>query len=295
VPVTCCGCRFWLLLFIVDAIGLRSIRFIFANPFIFIFRSSNPSKGGDQRPSSSAAKMAEVKELASGPGLSEGNSVSTARQTSVSESDERGTLSRVEKAEDDARIEDARRRSSYLSNATNATDDTEALSPLEEAVSHPASAFQEVTNVRTTTSIGSSASRPPNFEVVFEEGDPEHPINWPKWYRGWVIFCISYTTWVVVFYSTAYTASIPGLMLEFDVSSQPVATLGVTTYLLGLAVGSLIVAPASELYGRRLVYIACMVCFTLLVIPCCLASSLEEIIVVRFFGYVRLNSKMCCE
>ncbi|KAI0835978.1 MFS general substrate transporter [Hypoxylon sp. FL0890] len=178
-----------------------------------------------------------------------------------------------------------RRRSgqSHSSRASHASDDTDPLSPLELALSPGEETFEEITRIRTATSIGSSASRPPDFEVVFDDDDPENPRNWSVWYRAWIVFAISFTTWVIVFYSTSYTASTPGLMEEFGVSST-VATLGVTTYLLGLATGSLLVAPASELYGRRPVYIFCMICFTLLVIPCCLATSLAEIIVVRYFG-----------
>lgn len=179
------------------------------------------------------------------------------------------------------------------------TDLSDPLSPVEEdsfghrmsrVTSHaPSDADYDreaISHVRTTTSIGSSASRPPDYEVAFEDADPDNPRYWPTWYRAWVIFAISFSTWVVVFYSTSYTASIPGLKEEFGLPNTTVATLGVTTYLLGLAVGSLLVAPASELWGRRPVYIVCMIIFTLLVIPCCLATSLAEIIVVRFFGAV---------
>lgn len=47
----------------------------------------------------------------------------------------------------------------------------------------------------TRTSIGSSASRPPEYEVLFEPDDPENPKNWPVWYKGWIIFCVSFSTW----------------------------------------------------------------------------------------------------
>jgi len=40
------------------------------------------------------------------------------------------------------------------------------------------------------------------------------------------------------------------------------------------------------MYGRRPVYIASMLIFTLLIIPCGLATSLAEVVVVRFFGAV---------
>lgn len=104
------------------------------------------------------------------------------------------------------------------------------------------------------------------------------------WYRGVVLGTVSFATWVVVLYSTSYTSSIPGMMKEFNISSQPLATLGITVYLMGLASGSLILAPLSEIYGRRIVYIGSMAFFTLMVLPCALGNSLAEILVVRYFG-----------
>ena len=53
---------------------------------------------------------------------------------------------------------------------------------------------------------------------------------------------------------------------------------------LGVAVGSMILAPVSEMYGRRPVYVASMLLFTVLIIPCGLATSLPEVVIVRFFG-----------
>lgn len=95
---------------------------------------------------------------------------------------------------------------------------------------------------------------------------------------------VSFSTWVVVLYSTSYTSGMPGMMKEFNETSEPVATLGITMYLVGLAVGSLILAPLSEIYGRRPVYIGSLLFYTLMVLPCALATSLSEILVVRFFG-----------
>lgn len=142
-----------------------------------------------------------------------------------------------------------------------------------------------LTHMRTATSVGSVASRPPDFEVAFsaDDKDPADARNWPLWYRAHTLVVLSYSNWVVVLFSTSYTASIPGLEVEFGVST-PVATLGLTTYLLGLAVGSLFAAPLSEMYGRQRIYIISMVISTLLILPCALATSLTQMIVVRFFG-----------
>jgi len=141
-----------------------------------------------------------------------------------------------------------------------------------------------LTYTKTGASLATTGSRLPSFEVDFADDDPDDPRNWPMWYRGIVLACVSFATWVVVFYSTSYTASIPGMMEDLNIRSQPVATLGVTVYLLGLASGSLLLAPLSEIYGRRVVYIGALAFFTLMVLPCALGKSLAEILVVRYLG-----------
>ncbi|KAI9777283.1 MAG: hypothetical protein M1835_005274 [Candelina submexicana] len=138
---------------------------------------------------------------------------------------------------------------------------------------------------RHVTTNGSVGAPDPAFEVDWDGPDDQsNPKNWPIWYRGLLITVMSFATWVVVLYSTAYTSGVPELMREFHVSSETIATLGISTYLLGLAVGCVILAPLSEMYGRKIVYVFSMAAFALLVLPCALASSLEEILVVRFIG-----------
>ncbi|ERT02723.1 MFS transporter [Sporothrix schenckii 1099-18] len=196
----------------------------------------------------------------------------------VSHTSHRSRLSRLSRS--------LRRRDSV------STDDSDPLEPLELAMTPNVgteveqAAREPISHAMTTTSLGSVASRLPDFEVTFSEDDPSNPRNWALWYRLWIVFSISYSTWVVVVYSTSYTAAIPGVMESFNISSEAVATLGVTTYLIGLAMGAMLLAPLSELFGRRMVYIVCIICFTLLVIPSALATSLAEILVVRFFGAV---------
>ncbi|KAI0912751.1 major facilitator superfamily domain-containing protein [Ustulina deusta] len=175
--------------------------------------------------------------------------------------------------------EETASRSSDSSSIGRVSEDSIVLEPLDHSISP---ALQEVIQIQTATSVGSSISRPPEFEVDFADG--ENPREWPLWLRAWMTFAISYSTWIVVLYSTTYTSSIPGLIEQFDVPSQTIATLGVTTYLIGLGLGSLVWAPVSELYGRKPVYLVCTAIFTLLILPACLATSLTEILVIRFFG-----------
>ena len=74
-------------------------------------------------------------------------------------------------------------------------------------------------------------NRDPDFEVDWDDGDdPMNPRNWPIWYKGCTIGFVSWSTWCVVVYSTSYTSGISQMGEEFHVSSEPVVTLGVTTY-----------------------------------------------------------------
>ncbi|KAK0625321.1 major facilitator superfamily domain-containing protein [Bombardia bombarda] len=172
------------------------------------------------------------------------------------------------------------------SSSSDSEPEEDPLSPLEHAltaaISTEAAAHDSLGPTRTMTSVASAASRLPDFEVTFDDNDPENPRNWNVWYRGWIIFTVSFSTWVVVLLSSIYTATIPGIQHEFD-ASQTIVTLGLTTYLFGLAGGTVVVAPMSELYGRRPVYLSCFAVFTLLIIPCGLATSVAELLVVRFF------------
>jgi hypothetical protein len=168
---------------------------------------------------------------------------------------------------------------SELGSALEPENIAEPITPINSS----ARPSRNVSRVRTGTSIGSAASRPPDFEVSFEADDPENPKNWPLWYRMWVVFVVSWACFSVVIFSSNYASSIPGLMAEYDVSNETIVTLGITTYLVGLAIGSLIMAPMSELFGRKIVYIVCQAITMILIIPTGLATSLAEILVVRFF------------
>ncbi|KAG9234241.1 major facilitator superfamily domain-containing protein [Amylocarpus encephaloides] len=180
-------------------------------------------------------------------------------------------------------------RTSHSSSSSEVSRDSDPLAPLERALTQTVLTEEEqlgqpnLTYTQTRTSTG---SRIPSFEVDFTDDDPDDPRSWSLWYRGMIIFAVSFSTWVVVLYSTSYTSSMSGMMKEFGEDSEAVATLGVTFYLIGLAVGSLVLAPLSEIYGRRPVYIGSLLFFCLMVLPCALADKLSEILIVRFFGAV---------
>lgn len=196
--------------------------------------------------------------------------------------------------ETDEKAASASIRSSHSSSSSHDSADSDPLSPLERAMTPSVLTEAEqmenrdLTHTRTATSFATTGSRIPSFEVDFTENDSNDPRTWPLWYKGLTMFAVSFSTWVVVLYSTSYTSSMPGMMEEFGEDNEAIATLGVTFYLVGLAAGSLVLAPLSEIYGRRPVYIGSLLFFAAMVLPCALATSLPEILIVRFFGYDNL-------
>lgn len=162
---------------------------------------------------------------------------------------------------------------------------------LRPTLSHASSATGAVGGIpphvldrsQTGRSTATNATSDVRFEVDFEDEDEGNPQTWPFWYKAVIIAVMSYGTTSVVLYSTSYTSAIPGLEEEFSITND-VGNLGITTYLLGMAVGAVILAPLSEMYGRRPVYIVALGLFVLLTLPCALATNISAILITRFFG-----------
>jgi MFS family permease len=109
----------------------------------------------------------------------------------------------------------------------------------------------------------------------------ENPINWPaskKWSATIVIVLMTAT---ITFSSSIHASAIGGVSKEFG-CSRTVATLGVTTFLLGFATGPLLFAPLSEVWGRSLVFRITLGLFFCFNLGCALAPNVAGLLVLRF-------------
>jgi hypothetical protein len=124
----------------------------------------------------------------------------------------------------------------------------------------------------------------PEFCVDYKGDDPENARNWSVWYQMYAIVAITYTAWATVLYSTCYSSGIPGMMAELGIASETIANLGISLYLVGWSIGSLVLAPLSETFGRRPVYIVSLLVFVGLIPACALANSFAATLTVRVLG-----------
>jgi multidrug resistance protein len=83
--------------------------------------------------------------------------------------------------------------------------------------------------------------------------------------------------------STMFAPAVPQVMIEFHSSSTNLETFVISIFVLGFAFGPLLVAPLSEIYGRRPVYLVSITLFLIFTIACAVSNSLGMLIAFRFF------------
>lgn len=81
-----------------------------------------------------------------------------------------------------------------------------------------------------------------------------------------------------------FAPGVPELMKSFHLTNTQLSSFVVSVYLLGYVFGPLIIAPLSEMYGRRVIYTACNLLYVIFTIACALAPEIGSLIVFRFFA-----------
>jgi multidrug resistance protein len=131
-----------------------------------------------------------------------------------------------------------------------------------------------------------AAAQQTDPDIVDWDGpdDPENPLNWTKGRKWGLIACLGAVTLVTPLASSFFAPGVPQVMATFGETSNVIAALVVSIYILGFAIGPLIVAPASELYGRFIVYNTCNVFFIIFTIACALSNSMGMLIAFRILA-----------
>ena len=114
--------------------------------------------------------------------------------------------------------------------------------------------------------------------------DPENPQNWPGNKSFGHIIIVAVLSMIVNIAATAVAPGVSDLVDEFHIQSETVATLTVTIYLLGFALGPLFISAFSEMYGRLVVYHTSNVVFFAFVVGCAVSRNTAEYFVFRFIS-----------
>ncbi|KAF2015716.1 MFS general substrate transporter [Aaosphaeria arxii CBS 175.79] len=114
--------------------------------------------------------------------------------------------------------------------------------------------------------------------------DPKNPQNWPDSKKWGMIAVLAAVTLVTPLGSSFFAPGVPQVMRDFGVTSNLLASFVVSVYILGFALGPLIIAPMSELYGRLWIYNICNVLFVIFTICCAVSNSMGMLVAFRLLA-----------
>lgn len=102
---------------------------------------------------------------------------------------------------------------------------------------------------------------PPNLKSLGS------PYEWTPQYKGLMTVVSCLATLFASFAASCYSPGAAQIETEWHVSRVPVL-VGITTFTSGFAIGPMFLAPFSEIYGRKLVFIATAILFTICQVCC---------------------------
>lgn len=112
----------------------------------------------------------------------------------------------------------------------------------------------------------------PNLVEWEGPDDPANPHNWSL-AKKWVsMVVVSTSSFCVTLNSSIVTSTFDAISTEFHIGRE-VAILGLSLFVVGLGVGPLLLGPASELYGRKPIYIVALTLFWLFQFPVAFANK----------------------
>ncbi|KAM5347640.1 hypothetical protein ACJ41O_007464 [Fusarium nematophilum] len=121
------------------------------------------------------------------------------------------------------------------------------------------------------------------FVVEFLPCDLRNPLEFSRLKKWTITLLQAIATLAVTFSSSAYSGGVAEVVRYFDVSRE-VATLGISLFVLGFAIGPLLWAPLSELYGRQAVFFGTYLAMTIFNAVAADATSIAALLVFRFFA-----------
>ncbi|MCJ1403547.1 hypothetical protein MMC11_006770 [Xylographa trunciseda] len=112
--------------------------------------------------------------------------------------------------------------------------------------------------------------------------DPANPRNWTRGAKLMHVLLVSGFTLYSNLATVMFAPGASALVAEFGITSSIVASLTVSIYILGFAVGPLVLASMSETYGRLWIYHICNAVYIAFTIGCALSTNTAMFLVFRF-------------
>lgn len=123
------------------------------------------------------------------------------------------------------------------------------------------------------------------YIVDFIPHDSQNPMEFSPLRKAMITGLVAMAALAVAFVSSAYSGPYREVMEEFHVREE-VFLLGISLFVLGFAIGPLVWAPLSELYGRQIIFILTYAALTAFNAGAAGAQSMATLLVLRFLAGV---------
>ncbi|OQN98088.1 hypothetical protein B0A48_15920 [Cryoendolithus antarcticus] len=176
-------------------------------------------------------------------------------------------------------------RASYDTDKINDDKDVESLPDLgnsERSHQTPRDSFALDVEPRPDQNDHDKES---TFKVTWDEHDPLNPKNFSLRHKIWITTQLGLLAIAASMGSSIIAPAEPAIAAEFHVSTE-VTVLVVSLYVLGFALGPLLWAPLSELFGRKVSMLPAMFIFSLFSIGTATSKSAAAVFITRFFSGV---------
>ncbi|KAK8034753.1 major facilitator superfamily domain-containing protein [Apiospora rasikravindrae] len=121
------------------------------------------------------------------------------------------------------------------------------------------------------------------FLVDYIDNDPKNPMKFSQLKRWSIMMVQAVAVLAVAFVSTAYSGGVVEIIREFKIDTI-IAILGVSLFVTGFAVGPLIWAPLSEMYGRQFLFFGTYMALTAFNAGAAGSRNIETLIILRFLA-----------
>lgn len=121
------------------------------------------------------------------------------------------------------------------------------------------------------------------YVITWIPNDPRNPQLLSDSFKWFLTVLVSLAALAAALVSSAYSACLVEI-IEYFHFSREVSYVGISLYVLGFALGPLVWAPLSEIYGRRWIYVASMASFTAFTAGTAGATNTESLLILRFLA-----------
>ena len=118
------------------------------------------------------------------------------------------------------------------------------------------------------------------------------PLNWPTLRRDVALLSLGFYCMLGGGMTPVLAAGFNNVAQSYHVSVPQVA-LTTGLYMLGLGIGCVIMSPTAILFGKRPVYLGCIILFALSAIWCALSPNYASLVVARIFMGIAVSPCEC--